>query len=547
MHSFCDVSVVLMKYIELFAGCGGLSIGLKSSGFKLTLANEVSPMASETFAYNLLKEDLNKTNKQPKSFWIKSAFAKGDPRRLREDYRVVDSMLPDDTYCDLPEEEGLNKLDGGLLIGNILDLNAKLSESEALLTAISNSFGEGKVDLVSGGPPCQSFSMAGLRKHDSHKNKLPWAFAEFVGKIKPRMVLLENVTGILRAFKVDGDNHYAWFEVAKAFANKDCGYVPVCLHINAKYVGTAQNRPRYIMLGFDYVLAQSILASGKLGISGSQAFIRSLEFFQQVQAEEMVNYDSGFYYDLNKGDSLFKEWPFSNLTMNPFTGKSVTPSVFDAIDDIKLEDEQTAKSEYVTQINKLSKSLLTHSKYTQGVPPNHEFRASNGRVKARFRFYQIREKIADKGIVNDLKMFLKDPVDHPLSNAAFECLKQENFLNVDGSSCSFSTKLALERYLVSIKTKKQTQRALNENLPAPAALSIPDDACHYNMQQPRTLTVREMARFQSFPDKFEFRSKVTTGGKMRQFEIPQYTQVGNAVPPLLGKALGNMCREFLEL
>ena len=81
----------------------------------------------------------------------------------------------------------------------------------------------------------------------------------------------------------------------------------------------------------------------------------------------------------------------------------------------------------------------------------------------------------------------------------------------------------------------------------PAALSIPDDACHYHSSLQRTLTVREMARFQSFPDKFEFRSKVTTGGKMRKFEVPQYTQVGNAVPPLLGRALGLVVKNILSL
>ena len=47
-----------------------------------------------------------------------------------------------------------------------------------------------------------------------------------------------------------------------------------------------------------------------------------------------------------------------------------------------------------------------------------------------------------------------------------------------------------------------------------------------------------MARIQSFPDNFVFRSKITTGGQMRKFEVPQYTQVGNAVPPILGAALG---------
>lgn len=54
-----------------------------------------------------------------------------------------------------------------------------------------------------------------------------------------------------------------------------------------------------------------------------------------------------------------------------------------------------------------------------------------------------------------------------------------------------------------------------------------------------------MARIQSFPDWFVFRSKVTTGGQMRRFEVPQYTQVGNAVPPLLAYALGKVIQSII--
>ena len=60
-----------------------------------------------------------------------------------------------------------------------------------------------------------------------------------------------------------------------------------------------------------------------------------------------------------------------------------------------------------------------------------------------------------------------------------------------------------------------------------------------------TLSVREMARIQSFPDNFVFRSKVTTGGTARRFQVPQYTQVGNAVPPVLGRALGLAIKNLL--
>jgi DNA (cytosine-5)-methyltransferase 1 len=105
------------------------------------------------------------------------------------------------------------------------------------------------------------------------------------------------------------------------------------------------------------------------------------------------------------------------------------------------------------------------------------------------------------------------------------------------------------KLVASLKTKKQTQRVLIANQPAPAALSIPDDACHYEetLDNLRTLTVREIARIQSFPDWYEIKSKVTTGGQQRKFEVPQYTQMGNAVPPFLGYALGKICNKILSI
>ncbi|WP_171256008.1 DNA cytosine methyltransferase, partial [Acinetobacter baumannii] len=74
-----------MNHIELFAGCGGLSLGLESVGFKLVMANELSPMAAETFAYNFFNEDLEKlNNKKSKVNWLSSKFTNEDIRsRLR--------------------------------------------------------------------------------------------------------------------------------------------------------------------------------------------------------------------------------------------------------------------------------------------------------------------------------------------------------------------------------------------------------------------------------------------------------------------------------
>ena len=93
-----------------------------------------------------------------------------------------------------------------------------------------------------------------------------------------------------------------------------------------------------------------------------------------------------------------------------------------------------------------------------------------------------------------------------------------------------------------IGTRKQAISVLDASKPSFTLTTLPDDLLHYS--EPRILTVRECARLQSFPDDFEFRGQYTTGGKKRKDECPRYTQVGNAVPPLLGEALAMYVKEI---
>lgn len=93
-----------------------------------------------------------------------------------------------------------------------------------------------------------------------------------------------------------------------------------------------------------------------------------------------------------------------------------------------------------------------------------------------------------------------------------------------------------------IGTKKQVISVLNPKEPSRTLTTLPDDLLHYS--EPRILTVRENARIQSFPDDYIFRGKYTTGGSRRTQECPRYTQVGNAVPPLLGEVLGELIKDI---
>ena len=96
----------------------------------------------------------------------------------------------------------------------------------------------------------------------------------------------------------------------------------------------------------------------------------------------------------------------------------------------------------------------------------------------------------------------------------------------------------------AILTRKSIRTRLNPDSVSPTIVTLPDDFIHPYFD--RVLTVREMARMQSFDDSFEFLGKRTTGGDKRSQETPQFTQVGNAVPPLLARAIALKVREAIE-
>lgn len=93
-------------------------------------------------------------------------------------------------------------------------------------------------------------------------------------------------------------------------------------------------------------------------------------------------------------------------------------------------------------------------------------------------------------------------------------------------------------------SNKRNYTVLNPAGQSPTVVTLPDDFIHYASH--RALTVREMARLQSFDDSFVFQGKRTTGGEMRKIETPQYTMVGNAVPPLMARAIGNVILENID-
>ncbi len=144
------------------------------------------------------------------------------------------------------------------------------------------------------------------------------------------------------------------------------------------------------------------------------------------------------------------------------------------------------------------------------------------------------QKLLRKGIINEV------PDSHRFAKHSEDTAEKFDFiLNYAEKNKSLSSELK-EKF----KLKKRTVIPLAGNTPAPTITTLPDDYIHYC--EPRIFTVREYARIQSFNDWFEFKGKYTTGGKQRTKEVPRYSQIGNAIPPLFGEQSGIILKQILD-
>lgn len=124
-----------LKFVDLFAGCGGLSLGLEQAGFTPWFVNEIVETFCNTYKAN--------------------------------------HHLSDEHY----------------FVGDIAELNKNIDQYESLLADIT---------LVCGGPPCQGFSMANRQRIlDDPRNSLYKQYLIFLKKVRPKFFIMENVKGMM--------------------------------------------------------------------------------------------------------------------------------------------------------------------------------------------------------------------------------------------------------------------------------------------------------------------------------------------------------------
>lgn len=451
------------NYVDLFAGCGGLSLGLESSGGNLLLAVEKSPMAAETFARNLVNPN----------------------------------------FTDAGWREFLNspahiQIDKSIVVGDVTEVLEN--------TKIRNYLKAKSVDLVAGGPPCQGFSLAGRRNHEDARNQLPNEFLKYVDFLKPKMVIVENVLGMNLKFKSqEEDSASAFNQVALALENSGDGYLVQKLHLNSSHFGAAQNRERLFLVAISKKIAK------KIGIRVSSGVWKS-KYLDELDST---------LPDLAPVPTCAKK---SQVTVRMALGDLLGSS-------INNEYLRTLKSRDIWKLQKKSE-LLNHNKRSHGSFASMKF--------------EIYIALANNGLSN---LILRDGLTVPLSKKRKLELEKARttltfpILKTDGEVLAKNF-TDFEKLIDEFKTLKRSQRVLNLESVAPTVITSPDDYIH--PIEPRVLTVREMARFQGFSDNFVFYAKETTGGLKRRTEVPQYSQVGNAVSPFVSRALGELVKSVLS-
>lgn len=206
-----------LTYIDLFAGCGGLSTGLHLSGWKGLFAVERHPDAFQTLKANLIEK--HKHFLWPK--WLE--ITNWDIRDILDQKR-----------------DELIKL-------------------------------RGQVTLIAGGPPCQGFSSAGRRQESDERNNLVHTYLEFVQLVQPKAILFENVQGFTMKFTANANSGELYSKLVIESLH-DLGYKDACGQILDTYhFGIPQRRKRFIVIATRH---------GKASVVFQQLFSSRIDFLK---------------------------------------------------------------------------------------------------------------------------------------------------------------------------------------------------------------------------------------------------------------------------
>ncbi len=440
-----------MRFIDLFSGCGGLSLGLLNAGFTGLYAIEKNPDAFNSLKSNLVTPSQSLTNC----------------------FKWDTSEIPLKNH----------------------DIHQLLEDKSKFLSNLGH---KQVVDLVVGGPPCQGFSTAGRRDPDDPRSQLVYDYLKVVNLVQPKFIIMENVKGI--TYKIKSDSPSPAHEIKLRLI--ELGYLPITFIEDASIWGVPQKRIRFILIGIRFDQIKSQLSN--------------------LHANEILELSSKFSPIIK---SKLEEFA---CTFKKLKGLPEIVNVGEAIHDLKTQckSKQTYPQINATDINS---KLFFQIASRNNINKNPYIRLLRKGLDEDYLPSGLRLANHNENTLKKFSKILQD----------VDCPEQKFKYNLRRRTTLPKPYLENEIY-----TKKLITKVLDKNLPASTVTTVPEDMLHYD--EARILTVREFARLQSFPDWYNFQGPYTTGGERRKHSCPKYTQVGNAVPPLMAEGLGLFIKNELS-
>ena len=358
------------------------------------------------------------------------------------------------------------------------------------------------IDLMIGGPSCQGFSRAGRRDKSDPRNMLFGEYVRVINEVRPKYIVLENVEGFVDMQFIGYKGLDLPEEEGPVYP--DGSVTPDLLTAELSRIGYHTLKPR-------------ILNAADFGVP------------QRRNRIIFIGY---------RDDMTPPEYP--KPTVKPENYLNLLDAIGDLITDSKIREKNNRQ---LRQFQIDSKNGRTPGIDGKPIPApkkvmNNELPGSSDLVTERFSLFlpgesgsMLKKRVMELGI---------DISDKP-ELIEMCCEKLEK--TPDEVIALYKSKKATVAEVEVLLTKKNIRQRFDSKQPSATVVSIADD--YISPWEARTFSVREMARCQSFDDSFEFMGKRTTGGLRRRVEVPQYTQVGNAVPPLLAKAIAEEIMKVL--
>ena len=406
-----------IKFIDLFAGAGGLSEGFVKAGFTPVAHVEMNKDACDTLrtrtAFHWLKE-------------------KG---REEEYYDYLKGTITrDELWNKIPDH----------LIKSVINKEISEDTLPIIFEQIDAELGTKKVDLVIGGPPCQAYSVAGRVRKDmtnDPRNHLYKHYVEFLKKYQPKMFVFENVPGILSA--KNGEYLQLIFD-----AVREAGYKLDKQVLNARDFGVLQDRKRVIIIGWRNDL--------------------NLEYPEFKKMEMQFQIAKHLFSDLPKIKSGQGNWGVSKYTKRT--------NEYLEFSGIRKEIDFT--TQHISRFNNENDLEIYRIAVDKWV--------NQGK---RLNYGELPERLIKH---NNVKTFTN----------------RFQVVNHEGVSHTVVAHICADGHYY----------------------------IHPDIHQNRSITVREAARIQSFPDDYFFESSRTAAFK----------QIGNAVPVLMGEGIAKKIKKLLK-